>query len=130
MRRWADPASQSTQATWTWNNDSLGNVLAANEPAGVARLFTYDDWGNVASVQWRDSTGPVARQRSIQFAYDGLARLLRMHESIDGEEQPGTLREYFYDTPSRQPQHLDTRFLLGQLSFARRGGRSVFFGYD
>jgi RHS repeat-associated protein len=130
MRRWAAPESASTKATWTWTNDSLGNVLVAHEPAQVARRLSYDDWGNVTAVGWTDSTGVVSLERGIHFAYDGLARLLRSHESINGEERTDTRREYFYDTPSGQPQHLDTSFLLGQLSFARTGGRTVFLGYD
>jgi RHS repeat-associated protein len=130
LRRWVDPESSSTNVTWTWNNDSSGNVLVAAEPAGVKRVLAYDDWGNLSSVQWRDSTGPVVLERGVHLVYDGLDRLLRTHESVNGEKQDDTIREYFYDTPSGQPQHFDTQFLKGRLSFARTNGGAVFLGYD
>jgi YD repeat-containing protein len=68
--------------------------------------------------------------RGIHFACDGLARLVRTFESLNDVQQTGTLKEYFYDVTSGQPQHLDTEFLAGRLSFVRAGGRSMFFGYD
>ena len=65
MRRWwAGLEFESTQVTWTWTNDSLGNVLVANEPAEVGRRFTYDDWGNVAALGWTESTRPAMSGRS------------------------------------------------------------------
>jgi RHS repeat-associated protein len=130
LRRFANPGGSSTKTRWGWINDSLGHVLEAQELAGVKRRFTYDDWGNVTAVRSTDSTGIVALQRGVHFVYDGLARLTRTFESINDEQQTDTLKEYFYDLPSGQPQQLDTNFLAGQLSFARAAGRSEFFGYD
>ena len=130
LKRSAEPQSSSTSVTWTWTNDSLGNVLQSNEPAGVSYRFTYDDWGNATAVRWRDSTGIVSLEKGLHFNYDGLARLLRSQESLNGQMDADTLREYFYDVSSGQPEQLDANFLLGQLSFARTGTRTVSFGYD
>jgi RHS repeat-associated protein len=130
LTRYAEPGQSSTKTLWTWTYDSLGNVLEASEPAGVRRLFSYDSFGQISAVGWRDSTGIVAIERAMHFSYDGLARLLRSVESADGVEDAASLKEYFYDVPSGQPQQLDTAFLAGRLSFARAGGRSVYLGYD
>jgi RHS repeat-associated protein len=130
MRRWADPQTGSGQVMWSWLNDSLGNVLTAIEPAGVSRRYTYDTWGNISTLAWKDSTGIVAIDRGISFTYDGLSRLMSMKETQNGEVQEATAKQYFYDTPSGQPGHLDTQYLLGQLSWARTAARTVFLGYD
>jgi RHS repeat-associated protein len=130
IRRWADPQGGTGAAVWSFTNDTFGAVLAMREPTGVMRQYNYDAWGRVASVDWTDSTGIVAVQRGINFKYDGLARLLRSVETINGEEQPGTINQYFYDTASGQPQHLDANNLLGRLSYAKTAAMSVYFGYD
>jgi YD repeat-containing protein len=127
ITRWADPQGGTGAATWVFNNDSVGAVLAMTEPAGLTRNYSYDGWGRVATVGWTDSTGIVAVQRGISFQYDGLARLLRSVETANGEPQQATAKEYFYDTSSGQPQHLDANYLLGQLSYARTSAGSVFF---
>jgi YD repeat-containing protein len=130
LRRSADPQAGTGLATWSFDRDSLGAVLALREPAGVTRQYTYDAWGRIATVGWTDSTGIVAVRRGISFQYDGLARLLRSVATINGEPQPATTKEYFYDVSSGQPQHLDANYLLGQLSYARTSTNDVFFGYD
>jgi RHS repeat-associated protein len=130
IRRWADPQGGTGAVTWSFANDSLGGVVTMSEPAGLTRHYTYDAWGRVATIGWTDSTGTMAVQRGITFQYDGLARLLRSVETINGEPQPARTKEYFYDVSSGRPQHLDTNYLLGQLSYARTPENHIFFGYD
>jgi YD repeat-containing protein len=126
IRRWADPQAGIGAVNWSFANDSLGAVLEMREPAGLTRHYNYDSWGRVKTIRWVDSTGIVAVQRGINFQYDGLARLLRSTEMLNGQPQPSTVREYFYDTSSGRPQHLDTNYLLGRLSYARTSETSVF----
>jgi RHS repeat-associated protein len=130
ITRWADPQGGTGAATWSFANDSFGSVTTMREPAGLARQYTYDAWGRVATVGWTDSTGILAVQRGISFQYDGLARLLRSEETLNGSPQPATTTEYFYDVSSGLPQQLDTSSLLGRLSYARTPQNSVFLGYD
>ncbi|HKN85555.1 MAG TPA: RHS repeat-associated core domain-containing protein, partial [Nitrospiraceae bacterium] len=130
VTRWADPHLGSGQVQWSWVNDSFGHILTATEPSNVSKSYTYDAWGQVSKYEWRDSTGIIAIQRGVRFVYDGLSRMLNMRETTNGEDVTDTLKEYFYDSSSGQPQHLDTQFLNGHLSWARTGNRSIFLGYD
>jgi RHS repeat-associated protein len=130
LTRFADAQARTGRAMWTWTRDSQGNVLVATEPAGLARSFARDAWNNVTSVAWQDSTGIVAVDRGLRFTYDGLSRLLRSDETTNGQVVADAASFYTYDVPANDPAQLDTDFLLGQLSFARTGGRSAFFGYD
>jgi RHS repeat-associated protein len=130
VTRWARPGQSSTRAVWRWVSDSLGNVLEASEPRGVKRRFSYDTFGQLTAVEWRDSTGFVPVDRAQRLAYDGLSRPVRIVEEQNGAELPETVREFVYDVPSGQPHHLDTAFLAGRLSAARGGGREMLLGYD
>jgi len=130
LTRFGDAQARTGRTQWTWVRDSLGNVLTATEPVGVARAYTYDAWGRITDITWRDSTGIVAVDRGQRFAYDGASRLIRSDETVNGQVVNGAASVYTYDVSSNGPSQLDANFLLGQLSFARTGGRAVFFGYD
>jgi RHS repeat-associated protein len=130
LTRFADAQARTGNTIWTWTNDSLGNVLGTTEPAGVARTYTRDAWDNITAVAWRDSTGIVAVDRGLRFTHDGLSRLLRLDETVNGHVVPDAASIFMYDVAANNPAQLDTAFLLGQLSFARTGGRAAYFGYD
>jgi RHS repeat-associated protein len=130
ISRWANPQLNTGRVSWQWSNDSLGNVLTATEPQGVSSQYTYDSWGDLSTEKWLDNTGAAPIQRGISYAYDGLSRLLSVTSMQDGQVLAQPDKEYFYDTPSGQPQHLDTQYLVGRLSWARTAKRNVYLGYD
>ena len=130
VTRYHDPVGVSNPVQSFWRFDSLGQVLAWQEPESAVQLATYSNWGELLEVQWTDSTASPSIDRRLVTAYDALGRITRREERNDGVTDPETVNEYAYDigtsvTPLMTPTHV-----LGRLARAKAPTGEVFFSYD
>ena len=130
MTRYHDPVGASNPVQSSWRFDSLGQVLAWQEPESALQLATYSNWGELLEVQWTDSTASPSIDRRLVTAYDALGRITRREERNDGVTDLETVNEYAYDigtsvTPLMTPTHV-----LGRLARAKAPTGEVFFSYD
>src|SRR5262249_9769022 len=68
--RYADPINAQKPVTWAEKHDSLGDVIASQEPGQQPVVADYDEWGELLSSKWID--GSV--EHRVPTAYDGLGR--------------------------------------------------------
>jgi YD repeat-containing protein len=87
MVRFGDPAGLTNDVQWSWQVDSLGQVLQLAEPDTATRSFSYSDWGELVETSWVDQ----GIERRLVRRYDALGRLTATEERNDGVTDPETI---------------------------------------
>ncbi len=126
ITRWQRPSALQGPVAWRFRRDSLGNVLTRSEPAVAEVRYRYGDWGELAEHGWTEG----GRERRMRYHYDGLSRLTRMDEWLDGRRLEGSTRTYRYDQPGIPSAVLDRAGALGNLVEAEAGSTTLALGWD
>ena len=127
LSRFADPASSSQSAVWTWSLDSSGQTLSATEPGVDPRAFSYSDWGELAAVDWTDSTTQATKR--LEYDYDALSRMTSSAELENGAVLPDTHYSWIYDQV-QDPSVLDSTYVAGRLSATTSPIGDMHLSYD
>jgi RHS repeat-associated protein len=126
MVRFGDPAGLTKDVQWSWQVDSLGEILQSAEPDTATRSFSYSDWGEPIEARWLD--GGI--ERRLVRRYDALGRLTATEERNDGITDPETVTTYAYDTRITVSPLVTPTFVLGRLTRATSPSGEVAFSYD
>jgi RHS repeat-associated protein len=130
MARYPDPLSTATVTT-AWHYDSLGQVLALEEPDSAPQFRSYDTWGALTQVQWLDTTTTPATDRRIITQYDALGRVMHREDRTNNVVEAATVNDYLYDQPVNvtMPPVVATH-VRGRLAKATFPTGAVAFSYD
>jgi YD repeat-containing protein len=126
MVRFGDPAGATNPVQWSWQVDSIGEILQLAEPETATRSYSYSDWGEPVEMKWLDS----GIERRLVSRYDALGRLTATEERNDGVTDPETITTYAYDTGVTFTPLVTPTFVLGQLARATSPAGQVTFSYD
>jgi RHS repeat-associated protein len=126
MDRFGDPAGLTNDVQWSWQVDSLGQILQSAEPDTATRSYSYSDWGEPIEARWVD--GGI--ERRLVRSYDAVGRLTATEERNDGVTDPETVTTYAYDTAVSVSPLVTPTFVLGQLARATAAAGQVTFSYD
>jgi RHS repeat-associated protein len=126
ITRYLDPASVNLGTQWSFQLDSIGEILQLDEPDSATRYYSYSDWGEPVETQWLD--GGIDRR--LKRAYDAMGRLIATEEHNNGVIDPETVNMYAYDTGVSVSPMVTPTFVLGQLARATSPGGEVTFSYD
>jgi RHS repeat-associated protein len=138
MRRFPDPAHQTTPSIALWTFDSLGLVLDLIETGVTERTRSYSNWGELTEESWLDSGTAPGTTHRINHRYDALGRMLHSEESqqvgaATPVVDPDSVYDYVYDvgTPlSGAPADFTPTHLTGRLARAVSPAQTVSLSYD
>jgi RHS repeat-associated protein len=127
MSRYQDPAAVTNPVYWSWQFDSLGQVLSLDEPTSAPQQRSYSDWGELTAVTWT----PAAPEptHSVRRRYDALGRLIHSEEQNGGDTDAATVNTYRYDVPG-QSAFFNPTYVLGRLASAWAPTGDVVLSYD
>lgn len=126
--RYQNASGATNPVEWSWQYDSLGQLLRLTEPSSASQERSYSDWGELLKVEWRPS--PPEPPHSIVGTYDALGRLTHTEERNDGITDPETINEFGYDHPIHASPPVDPKYVLGRLSYAKSPAGEIALGYD
>jgi RHS repeat-associated protein len=124
--------------TTTWRYDSRGRMIQLNEPASLPQYLSYDNWSQLVSSRWTDTSASPVVDRVMAHRYDALGRLVHTEEQREDhalgttETDPEAVYDYLYDTPVVVPSdgQVNPTYVLGRMAKATSPKSSVTFGYD
>ena len=127
MIRYQSAAQIAGPVVWSWQFDSLGQMLQLTEPSTALQQRSYSDWGDLKEVTW---TPPSPEPKhSIVKTYDALGRITRSEEQNDGVTNAETVKKYHYDVPGQSPL-ISPTYVLGKLATAKSPTSEVVLSYD
>jgi len=128
MIRYQDAAGGTNPVQWSWQYDSLGQVLGLSEPSNAPQTRTYSNWGELVQVQWTPASPEPTH--TLLRTYDALSRLTHAEEQNGGVVDASTLKNFDYDVGRTATPLVDPTFVLGRLAHAAAPTGEMFFSYD
>lgn len=127
MVRYQDAYNGAGPVVWSWQLDSLGQLLRLTEPSSTPQERIYSDFGELKQVAWHPPVPEASH--AIYKSYDALGRLTYSEEQNEGVTDPETVNKYGYDIPGPSPLINPTN-VLGQLAIASGPTGDIVFSYD
>jgi RHS repeat-associated protein len=113
-----------------WHVDSVGQVLELDEPDSAPQFRSYDNWGELVSAYWNDTTGSLPVQHRLVSVYDALGRMMHHEELKNGVTDPETVNDYLYDSGITADPQVTPTLVLGRLASAKAPTGQILFSYD
>jgi RHS repeat-associated protein len=128
MIRYQDAVGGTNPVQWSWQKDSLGQVLGLSEPSNAPQTRKYSNWGELVQVQWTPASPEPTH--TLLRTYDALSRLTHAEEQNGGVVDASTLKDFDYDVGRTATPLVDPTFVLGRLAHAAAPTGEMFFSYD
>ena len=125
--RYQNPAAAANPVVWSWQLDSLGQLLFLNEPSSAPQQRLYSDWGQLTATTWYPALSEPTH--GVTMSYDALGRLMSSEEQTGGVGDPATTSKYQYDVPGTSP-FVSPTYVAGRLASATTASSTVVLGYD
>jgi hypothetical protein len=93
MTRYHDADTGTKPVPLTWRTDSLGQVIAMQEPQTAPQARAYSSWRELLDSSWTTS---ATSSTHLTQRYDALGRLVHTDQQHDGVVIPDTINDYQY----------------------------------
>jgi RHS repeat-associated protein len=127
LTRYGGVAAQAGAVEWSWQFDSVGQMLRLTEPSSAPQERIYSNWGELDAIVWTPSS-PEPSHR-ILWTYDALGRMTHSEEQNAHVTDPATINDYHYDVATRSERVAPTN-VIGRLSSANSPSGQVAVSYD
>jgi RHS repeat-associated protein len=134
ITRFQQPAAGTNPVPTSWHFDSLGRLIELQEPDSVSQSRMYSDWGELIEMTRSVAPGDPGDGRPgirrVVQRYDALGRLVHREDQFNGETDPETVYDYFYDEAVQTAPQVTMTNVLGRLALATSPTGSVSLSYD
>jgi RHS repeat-associated protein len=127
MTRYRDASAAAGPVEWSWQFDSLGQVLRLTEPSAAPQDRIYSNWGELKAITWK--AGPMAPTHNAVSTYDAFGRPTHTEEQNGGVTDAATINNYRYDVAGSSSIVKPT-YMLGRLASASAPTGQTVLSYD